>query len=188
MNTKESEGATKVKSEQGSVTIGIDLGDRFSHYCILNGDGKVIETGRIKTSREAFAAHFQDRPAARIAVEVGTHSAWVSRLLEESGHEVLVANAREIPTISHSNKKNDNGDAEKLARYARYDPKLLSPIKHRSQSAQLDLAVIRVRERLLAARTMLINATRGIVKSSGYRLRSCSSRLPSRAAPRCPRY
>ena len=175
MNTKRSQGTRKVESEQGKVTIGIDLGDRFSHYCILNGEGKVIETGRIKTSREAFTAHFQDLPPARIAVEAGTHSAWVSRLLEESGHEVLVANAREIPTISHSNKKNDNGDAEKLARYARYDPKLLSPIQHRSPSAQLDLAVIRVRERLLAARTMLINATRGIVKSSGYRLRSCSA-------------
>lgn len=175
MKTKESEGATKVKSEQGRVTIGIDLGDRFSHYCVLNAEGKVIESGRIKTSREAFVDHFKDLPPARMAVEAGTHSAWVSRLLEEFGHEVLVANAREIPTISHSNKKNDNVDAEKLGRYARYDPKLLSPIRHRSQSAQLDLVVIRVRERLVAARTMLINATRGIVKSSGYRLRSCST-------------
>ena len=135
----------------------------------------MIESGRIKTSREAFTAHFRDLSPARIALEAGTHSAWASQLLEEFGHEVLVANAREIPTISHSNKKNDSGDAEKLARYARYDPKLLSPIKHRSPAAQLDLVVIRVRERLLVARTMLINATRGIVKSSGYRLRSCSA-------------
>ena len=153
MKTKESRSAAKLKMKQASVTIGIDLGDRFSHYCILNGDGDAIETGRVRTCREAFSAHFQDLSRVRIALEAGTHSAWVSRLLEDFGHEVLVANTREIPTISHSNKKNDAGDAEKLARYARYDPKLLSPIQHRSPSAQLDLAVLRVRERLLATRT-----------------------------------
>lgn len=112
MRTKKSQGATKVKTEQGRATIGIDLGDRLSHYCVLNGDGDAIETGRVRTSREAFTDHFHNLPYARIAVEAGTHSAWVSRSLEEFGHEVLVANAREIPTISHSNKKNDSGDAE----------------------------------------------------------------------------
>lgn len=107
MKAKKSQGTATQKSKQVSVTIGIDLGDRFSHYCILNADGDAIETGGIKTSREAFTAHFQDVPRARIALEAGTHSAWVSQLLEELGHEVLVANAREIPTITHSNKKND---------------------------------------------------------------------------------
>lgn len=65
--------------------------------------------------------------------------------------------------------------AEMLARYARHDPKLLSPIQHRSEDAQLDLAMIRVRERLVVARTMLINATRGLVKCFGHRLRACSA-------------
>jgi transposase len=170
-----------------TMTIGIDLGDRFSHYCILHPNGEIIEEGRISTTSEALTKHFQDRKPARLALEAGTHSGWVSRLLEGFGHEVLVANPRKLPGISHSNKKTDRADAEKLARYARMDPKLLSPIRHRSEEAQRDLIVIRARERLMAARTMLINATRGLVKSFGHRLRKCSAdSFAQQARPQLP--
>lgn len=101
-----------------AVTVGIDLGDRFSHYCVLNEYSEVIEEGRMATTRAALEKHFRGEGGQRIAVECGTHSAWVSQLLEGMGHEVVVANARNIRAITGSESKNDRNDAEKLARFA----------------------------------------------------------------------
>lgn len=157
------------------LTIGIDLGDRYSHYCVLDSTGASAEEGRIQTTIEAFTKRFGNLSRSRIALEAGTHSGWVSRLLENFDHEVLVANTREIRGIGGSDNKNDRIDAEKLARYARVDPSLLSPIQPRSKEAHLDLLVIRIRERLVVARTMLINAARGVVKSMGHRLPCCGA-------------
>jgi transposase len=111
----------------------------------------------------------------RIAVEVGTHSPWVSRLLTKLGHEVIVANARQVKLISASSRKDDRLDAQILARLARVDPKLLAPIRHRSEEAQLDLNLIRVRASLVEARTGLINAGRGLSKAAGERLPKCDA-------------
>lgn len=105
----------------------------------------------------------------------GTHSLWVSEQLRQFGHEALVANAREIRAITHSDSKSDQLDAEKLARYARVDPKILHPITHRSMEMQLSLNVIRTRDVLVRMRTMAVNAVRGLVKPCGYRLRICST-------------
>ena len=107
-------GKSEEQNPRGTMTIGIDLGDQFSHYCVLHKNGEAIEEGRIRTTPEALTKHFQGSQPARIAIEAGTHSGWVSRLLEGFGHEVLVANPRELPGISHSHKKNDAVDAEKL--------------------------------------------------------------------------
>ncbi len=82
----------------------------------------------------------------RIAIETGTHSPWVSRLLEECGHEVLVANARKVRLIYGDKHKTDKLDAENLARLARVDPRLLCPLKHRGKSSQEHLAIVRSRE------------------------------------------
>ena len=112
---------------------------------------------------------------SRIALEVGTHSPWVSRHLAELGHEVIVANARRVRLITESSRKDDRLDAKTLARLARIDPELLSPIRHRSEQAQADLMVIRARAVLVEARTMLINAARGLTKSYGERLPSCGT-------------
>lgn len=175
---KRATGGVEVKSIRavpGNLTIGIDLGDRFSHYCLLDQDGTVIEEGRVRMTRDELRVHFEGLAAARFALEAGTHSGWVSRLLESFGHEVLVANPSRIPAISQSDNKSDPVDAEKLARYARLDPSILSPIRHRTEEAQTDLALIRVRERFVAARTMFINAARGIVKSFGHRLPKCAA-------------
>jgi transposase len=110
-----------------------------------------------------------------IAIEVGTHSRWVSQLLSELGHEVIVANARELRAITGSDRKSDKVDAEKLARYARVDRTILRPIKHRGEEAQVDLAVIRARAVLVKTRTQMVNAVRGMVKSFGYRMPKCSA-------------
>jgi len=108
-------------------------------------------------------------------MEVGTHSRWASHLLRELGHDVLVANARKLKAIYHNPRKGDRADAETLARLARLDPELLSPIHHRSPQAQSDLAVLRSRDAIIRSRTLLINHARSIVKSSGDRLPSCSA-------------
>jgi transposase len=114
-------------------------------------------------------------PHCRIALEVGTHSPWVSRELKKFGHEVIVANARQVKLISQSSRKNDKLDAEMLARLARIDPGLLRPIRHRSEEAQKDLMTIRVRAALVESRTGLVNAARGLTKAAGERLRACDA-------------
>ena len=109
-------------------------------------------------------------------METGAHSPWVSRLLAELGHEVIVGHAQKVRLITKSRRKDDRLDARTLARPARIDPELLSPVKHRSAQAQLHLAEIRARAGLVSARTALVNAARGLVKSYGERVHKCDTR------------
>ena len=156
--------------------VGIDLGDQFSHLHVLAADtGEQLEQGRIRTTKEGFTARFANAPRARIALETGTHSGWVARLLVELGHEVLVANARRVRLITNNVRKNDKLDAERLALLARAEPRLLSPIQPRGEAAQTGLVLIKARDSVVRARTTLINTVRGIVKSAGARLPKCSS-------------
>jgi len=155
--------------------VGLDLGDRHSHLVILDQDGELVEEARMPTTQTSLTRRFSTLPASRVAIEVGTHSRWVSALLTQLGHEVLVADARKLRLIYHNPRKHDRADAEYLARLARLDPGLLSPIHHRSPQAQAHLAVIRARDSLVRARTQLINHARGLVKTTGARLPSCSA-------------
>jgi transposase len=172
LSKKQPRSAGSIKPDR---TVGLDLGDRYSHYCILTSEGELIEEGRIQSTEAALRKQFADQDRMRIALEAGTHSPWVSRLLSELGHEVVVANPRKIRAITASERKNDRNDAEKLARFAACDPKLLSPIQHRSLERQQDLNLIHTRSTLVRARTMLVNALRGLVKSAGGRLGACST-------------
>jgi transposase len=160
---------------QQRMTVGLDLGDRTSRYCILNEAGEKEIEDQLPTSKPGLMSVFGKMPACRIALEVGTHSPWVSRALAEMGHEVIVANAHRVKLITQSVKKNDRIDAERLARLARVDPKLLSPIQHRGPEAQADLAVIRARAALVDARTELVNSARGLAKPMGERLKKCDA-------------
>jgi transposase len=156
-------------------TIGLDLGDRWSYYCVLNEAGKVILEQKVPTTFDAMKQTFARIPTSLIALETGTHSPWVSRLLTELGHEVLVAHAQKVQLITKSNRKDDRLDARTLARLARIDPQLLGPVRHRSAKAQIHLTVIRARAELVRARTALVNAARGLVKSYGQRLPKCGT-------------
>src|SRR5258705_4997337 len=162
-------------SEQ-KLTIGLDLGDRSSWYCVLEEAGVILLEQRLSTTPKAMQEVFGGMPRSRIALETGMHSPWVSRLLSELGHEVIVAQARNVRLIGESRKKDDRLDAQTLARLARIDPQLLSPVKHRSAKAQADLTVIRARAGLVRARTALVNTARGLAKSYGERLRGCNVR------------
>ena len=163
-------------SVQQKLTIGLDLGDRNSWYCVLDETGKVELEQRVRTSAKTLQEVFGAMPHSRIALEIGTHSPWISRLLSELGHEVIVANARKVRLIGESRKKDDRLDAQTLARLARIDPELLYPVKHRSAQAQVDLTMIRARAGLVRARTALVNTARNLAKSYGERLRGCNVR------------
>ena len=157
------------------LIVGVDLGDRWSRFCVLDKHGKVLEEDTIATTGRAFGKRSGNLTPARIVIEVGTHSPWVQRLLQELGHETITANPRYVRLIYGSRNKNDQLDAERLARLARVDTKLLHPIQHRGGTAQADRALLRSRNALVECRTKLVNHARGIVKSIGGRLPSCST-------------
>src|ERR1017187_5942704 len=152
------------------MTIGIDLGDVWSHYCTLNEDGEVVDRGRFRTTPSGVEKWFTDLPRIRIAMEAGTHSIWVSEQLREMGHEVIVANVRELRAISHSDRKSDTVDVEKIALYARVDPEILRPVSHRTVAQQEALTLIRARNLIVRLRTAAVNSVRGLAKPCGYRL------------------
>ena len=167
--------------------VGLDLGDRWSHLAVLDQEGQILEESRVPTTPEALRRRFSTLSHSRVAMEVGTHLRWVSQALQELGHEVLVANARKLRVIFDNRRKGDRADANTLARLARLDPKLLSPIEHRSPQVQADLTVLHSRDALVRTRTLLINHVRGVVKSTGVRISLCSANsFPSRAAPSVP--
>ena len=163
-------------TQQIEMTAGLDLGDKYSYLYVLEADsGEFVEEGRLRTTPEDLRRRFDSQQRLKVAIEVGTHSTWVSRLLEGCGHEVLVANSRKIRLIYGDKRKTDKFDAQKLARLARADPELLYPIEHRGQESQAHLALIHSRDVLVRSRTQLINHVRGTVKSFGARLPKCSA-------------
>src|ERR1700719_5208341 len=154
------------------LTIGVELGDRWSFYCVLDEAGKILLEQKVATTPEAMKQAFAKTPRSLVALETGTHSPWVSRLLTELGYKVIVAHAQKVELITKSSRKDDRHDARTLARLARIDPELLGPVRHRSVQAQIHLTVIRARAELVSARTALVNAARGLTKSYGQRLPS----------------
>ncbi|MDF1556535.1 MAG: IS110 family transposase [Deferrisomatales bacterium] len=172
---------------EGTVTMGLDLGDKHTQVCVIDACGDVIEEARLRTTPSALRRRFSAMPEARLILEAGTHSPWVSRLLEECGHEVYVANPRKLRLIYQNDSKSDRVDAEYLARIGRLDPALLAPFRHRQAATQADLALIRSRDVLVRARTRLINHVRGAVKSVGGRLVKCSTpSFAEKALPHIP--
>ena len=157
------------------ITVGLDLGDRKSHVVRIGRNGRVTGDARVMTTAKALEKEFGHVKPCRVAIEVGVHSGWVSRLLERWGHEVIVANPRQVPLIFKNTKKTDRTDAECLARLARVDPELLRPVRHRSEAAQQDLALIRSRDILVRTRTKLISHARSLAKCFGVRLCRCSA-------------
>src|ERR1700723_1085854 len=161
--------------QEQKLTIGVDLGDRWSFYCVLEEAGKIILEQKVATTPEAMKQTFGKIPRSLIALETGTHSPWVSRLLTELGHDQIVAHAQKGELITQSIRKDDRHDARTLARRARIDPELWGPERHRSAQVQIHLTVIRARAEVVSARTALVNAARGLVKSFGPRLPKCGT-------------
>ncbi len=158
-----------------ALTMGLDLGDRRSHYCVMDRLGRKVEEGEVRTRREAMEEFFAQQPKMRVVLETGTHSRWVQAVAQAQGHEVMVANPRRVRLISQNPRKGDRQDGELLARLGRVDPELLFPITPRSEATQAQRGVLRARDQLVRARTQLICHVRGAVKSFGERLPRCSS-------------
>jgi len=161
--------------ETNTLTAGIDISDKRCEVCILDADGHVVERPSFATTRIGAARFFGTRTAMRVALEAGTHSRWLSELAREHGHDVIVANARKVRLIYKNDRKSDSNDAEILARLARVDVKLLSPVQHRGHDAHLARGMIRSRDTLVRTRTKLINTVRSLVKDSGYRMPTSSA-------------
>ncbi len=169
-----------------NLTIGLDLGDRSSRVCEVDGAGTVTKDTTIGTTPAFIKRHFAGRERCRVVLEVGTHSPWVARLLEECGHEVIVANPSAMYGSRRARgrrRRNDQMDAAFLARQGRADVTLLHPIVHRSARAQQHLELIRARDEMVGARTKLINHVRGAVKSFGHRIQKCSAAAFANQAP-----
>jgi transposase len=151
------------------ATVGIDLGDRRSHVCVLHDDG-VIEEATVATTPEATREFFGSRPRCRVVMEAGTHSPWKSRMLSKMGFDVIVADPRRLRLLTESNRKCDRLDALTLARLGRAGVDLLHRVHHRSEQTQLDLNVLRARDVVVRSRTKLINHVRSEVKAAGGRI------------------
>ena len=176
-------------TREGRITVGIDLGDKHSMVCVVDGDGQIIEEAKMATTSPAFQHKFASLAPVRVVLEVGTHSPWVSRMLKEHGHETVVVDPRKIQVITQSDKKTDRHDASTLALLGRIDAnlQLLKTVSHRPAQFQADLSVIRSRDALVRARTLLINGARGLVKSAGGRLPASSAEaFPKKALPHVP--
>ena len=157
------------------ITVGVDLGDQSHSICVLDADGNVIERKTLANTAAALRKYFEALPPALVAMEAGAHSAWVSQLLSGLNHNVVVGNPRKMAMIWNSYDKSDITDAEKLARMARFDLRLLHPIHHRGKAAHADLAIIKSRDMLVKSRSMMIAHARGLVKSVGQRISKCST-------------
>lgn len=160
--------------------VGIDVGSRKSFCCFLDESGQVVAEITVPTDRASFTAYFTAVPKSTMAVEVGTASGWMSELLQGLGHDVVVANARKLKAIWSNRRKNDETDAQMLARLLRADRELLFPIRHRRRETREELTLLRAREAHVSARTQLINSARGLAKSHGVTLIRCSAEAFSR--------
>ncbi len=165
----------RAPAPQPGCFLGLDLGDRQHHVCVLGASGEVLHEGSLDNARPALAQLLIVYPGATVAMEAGTHSPWISRFLSALGARVLVANPRKLHAISRHERKCDRRDAQMLARLARVDPALLSPIEHGSAQAQRDLLGLKLRDALVRSRTSLINAVRFTLKSLGHAVRNPSS-------------
>lgn len=160
---------------EGVAAIGLDLSDRTGRFYAIDAEGLRIAEGSVVLLGPELQRWASSIGKTVIAIEAGTHSPWISRLLSACGHEVIVANPVKVTLITQNVKKTDPVDAEYLARLARFDRALLFPIQHRGEQAQIDLQMIRTRDMAVQVRTKLIGHVRGTVKSFGHRLPGCST-------------
>lgn len=168
-------------------TVGLDVGDRETHFCILDEAGEILEEGRFRSTRKGLEGRFGAMPRARVVLEVGALSPWMSRDLEAFGHEVLIANSYAMGRIYKNQDKTDRRDAETLARLGRSDPKLLRPLQHRRDTAMVDRGLLHAREVLVRSRVQLINHVRGSVKTVGARVTSSgTAQFAKNARPQIP--
>lgn len=155
--------------------IGVDLGDKHNVAVVFDEDGTEHKAVKISNTKNAMSEFFSKHAGAVVVMEAGTHSGWISRLLEGMGHDVWVGNPRRLRAIWDASDKSDERDARVLGMMYRLEPRLLHRIFHRGEQAQCDLAMIKSRQMLVETRTKLVNHVRCVVKGMGERIGSCSA-------------
>lgn len=174
-----------MKNSSTQYVIGIDLGNAKHAICVTDRrSGAIVDERNITNHRESLRRVSQKYPGAQMVMEVGSHSPWTSRFLQDLGHEVLVANPRKMRAIFENDRKCDLYDARMLAKIARFDPELLHAIEHQSEEAQRDLLQIKLRDSLVRRRVDLISSVRGTLKSLGIALKSPNTNYFARHARR----
>jgi transposase len=169
------------------ITIGMDLGNRSHIVVIIDDQGNEIECRQVVNTKVSMKRFFRRFGGATVAIEAGTHSPWISRLLEDLGCRVYVGNPHKLRVIWDSVDKSDARDARMLAMVCRLEPKLLWPVRHRNAKAHSDLELIKARDMLVKTRVGLINPVRSVVKGIGERLPKCSTAsFASRSGDRLP--
>jgi transposase len=166
-----------------SLTLGLDVGDRWIYVARVDGAGEPAGDERVSCSRAAVRRYFEKLERCRVVLEVGTHSRWLERLLRELGHEVFVANAGRLHSLRASRHKTDRRDARELAELGHLGARYLHPIQHRPEQMQEHLCLLHARDVLVRARTMLVNQVRGSLKACGLKPPKCSTEaFPRRLA------
>lgn len=165
----------KPKHTPPQTVIGIDLGDKNHAICVTGKGGKVVKEFTISNQSKDLERLASDYPKARVAMEVGTHSPWISRLLKGRGMEVFVANSRKMRAIYENERKSDQRDARMLAKIARLDCELLCPVRHISEDSQKDLLPVKLRDTLVRQRAAIISSVRASLKAMGVRLKLVST-------------
>jgi transposase len=156
-------------------TIGLDVGDKRTHFCVLDAEREVVKRGTFVTTREALESALGAFRGALVVLEAGSQSPWMSRALSGFGYRVLVADPRRVELISKDPRKTDRRDAELLARMGAALPEVLGSVHHRSEQAQAHLSIVRARDLMVRQRTMAVQQTRSICKAFGVRLPSAST-------------
>ena len=157
-------------------TLGLDIGDRKSSLCLISAAGRVLEEDEVATTKDALGTLFGRLDPCRVVIEACGHVHWIAELAGLEGHEVIVANPRELRLISQSDRKTDRNDALTLARLGRVDPELLRPVKLRGESCRASRALLHTRDQLVRTRTKLVALVRGQVKTFGGRIPACSTK------------
>lgn len=187
---------SKCNTENKKVYVGFDVSEKTIEIFAVYGTETSNGSCKIDNNHDAikkFLATFNDPSRVCVVMETGTHSLWMSELIKGLGFEVIVAHARDLALIYRSDKKNDQLDAEKLARLAQADRKLLHPVKHMTMERQTDLTVLKARDLVVRQKTQLINTIRGLLRAAGYKLieedyttktiKTCCSALPEHMKP-----
>jgi transposase len=178
---------TQVIANPSPVTIGLDVGDRNTHHCVLDSARSVVVRGSFATTRKELSKTLAPFRGARVALEAGSQSPWMSRHLRNEGFDVHVVDPRRVQLISKDPRKTDRRDAEVLARLEAGMPELLGTIHHRGEQAQADLSIIRARDLLVRMRTMAVQQIRSLSKAFGVRLPAVSTAaFPQRIAALAP--
>ena len=182
----------KCSTKTKKIYVGFDVSEKKITTFAICGQKTSKGSPEITNDPEAiqqFLSMFPSPKDVCVVMETGTHSLWMSRLIKELGFEVIVAHARDLALIYGADKKNDKLDAEKLARLAQADKKLLHPVEHMTMERQDDLMVIKARDLVVKQKSQIICTIRGLLRSHGCKMieaqytadsiKKCYSDLPA---------